>query len=466
MPASPLTILPSASPARWRRIAGNDWTGPLAVTLLAGLLRFWYLGSPRAVVFDETYYAKDAWSLLQYGYEGSWADDADTRLLAHPAHLALSRAPEFVAHPPAGKWLIALGEAAFGMNPFGWRFVPALLGTLSVLLLCRVARRLLGSTALGCLAGLLLTADGLHLVMSRTALLDIVLMFWVLAGFGCLLLARDANCARRAWWWRLAAGVCLGLACGTKWSGGYYLAAFTVLALVWERAAGRAALLGRAVQLNAAAAVAYLACWSGWLATRGGWDRQRAAFPLLGLWHYHQQIWNFGIHLTDPHRYQSDPAGWLLLTRPVSYYFRTVGPGTAGCRAAACNREVLALGTPLLWWSATAALGYLGYRALRHRDGRAGAVLCAVGAGYLPWFLYQGRTLFSFYSVVFVPYLCLALAVLVQDLLRRPSRLRIVATGLVLTAIATNFVYFLPLYTGHPIATTAWDARIWFDAWV
>ena len=39
------------------------------------------------------------------------------------------------------------------------------------------------STLLGCVAGLLLALDGLEFVMSRTALLDIFVMFWVLAAF-------------------------------------------------------------------------------------------------------------------------------------------------------------------------------------------------------------------------------------------------------------------------------------------
>ena len=58
-----------------------------------------------------------------------------------------------VVHPEVGKWMIALGERMFGMNPFGWRFMTALLGTLSVLMLCRIGRRMSRSTLLGCLAG-------------------------------------------------------------------------------------------------------------------------------------------------------------------------------------------------------------------------------------------------------------------------------------------------------------------------
>ena len=49
--------------------------------------------------------------------------------------------------------MIALGEWMFGVTPFGWRFMAALIGTLSVLILCRVARRMTGSTLLGCRPG-------------------------------------------------------------------------------------------------------------------------------------------------------------------------------------------------------------------------------------------------------------------------------------------------------------------------
>lgn len=46
-----------------------------------------------------------------------------------------------------------------------------------------------------------------------------------------------------------------------------------------------------------------------------------------------------------------------------------------------------AIGRPLLWWAACFALLYLLYRWGLRRDWRAGAVLCTVAAGYLPWFV-------------------------------------------------------------------------------
>ena len=177
------------------RVAG--WVGALAVTALAGFLRFWELGQPRVFIFDETYYAKDAYGLLQHGYEQDFVDKADERILRGNLDV-FSDTASYVVHPPLGKWIIAAGEQLFGMNPFGWRVAVAVLGTLSVLLLARLVRRMTGSTVLGTIAGFLLAIDGLHLVMSRTALLDLPLSFFLLAAFGALVLDREHGRRRAA----------------------------------------------------------------------------------------------------------------------------------------------------------------------------------------------------------------------------------------------------------------------------
>ncbi|MDN3027314.1 phospholipid carrier-dependent glycosyltransferase [Streptomyces sp. S.PB5] len=505
--------------ARW-----SGWGGPLLVALLAGLLRFWRLGSPRAVVFDETYYAKDAWSLLRLGYEGTWPDReiADPQILADPQVISLSDPGVFVAHPPTGKWVIALGEWMFGLEPFGWRFMTAVLGTLSVLMLCRTGRRLFRSTALGCLAGALMAVDGLHYVMSRTALLDLVVMFFVLAAFSCLLIDRDGARARLASAlpvdedgrvrpdgptgdragtgfrpWRLAAGVLLGLAASTKWNGLYFLAFFVVLTLLWDvgsrRVAGarrpwRAVLrkdLGWSVMsLVPVAVLTYLATWTGWFLSDDGYGRHWAdgrggtwswiPAPLRSLWHYEHGVYQFNVGLHTPHKYESNPWSWLVLGRPVLFHYESPKPGTDGCPATAadCSQAITALGTPLLWWSACCAVVYLLHRWALRRDWRSGAVLCAVGAGYLPWFLYQDRTVFSFYAVVFVPYLCLAVTMLLGALAGPPGagerrRVRgVVAAGVLVLLIAWNFIYFWPVYSGTTVPVDQWRSRMWLDTWI
>jgi dolichyl-phosphate-mannose--protein O-mannosyl transferase len=166
------------------------WVGPLLVTALAGVLRFWRLDQPHQLVFDETYYVKQAYTLLKVGYELRWPEGADAKFTDGAPDIYLNQA-DFPVHPPVGKWMIAVGEWLFGIDSsWGWRFSAAVVGTLSVLIVARVARRLLGSTLLGVVAGLLLAVDGHHLVHSRTSLLDIFLSFWLLAAFACLLVDR------------------------------------------------------------------------------------------------------------------------------------------------------------------------------------------------------------------------------------------------------------------------------------
>ncbi|MFF7790036.1 phospholipid carrier-dependent glycosyltransferase [Streptomyces sp. NPDC007991] len=512
-----------------RLVRWSGWIGPLLVALLAGVLRFWNLGNPKAVIFDETYYAKDAWALVHRGFEVNWDKNANDLVLSSGGHVTIPSDAAYVVHPPVGKYVIGLGELLFGFDPFGWRFMTALLGTLSVLLLCRIGRRLLRSTFLGCLAGALMAVDGLHFVMSRTALLDGVLMFFVLAAFGCLLIDRDrtrgklaaalpadadgrvrpdrhvAETARLGWRpWRWAAGLMLGLAFATKWNGLYILAAFCLMTVLWDvgsrRVAGArhpySAVLRRDTGLAflatvPVAIVTYLLSWTGWILSAtdgsGGYFRNWAATDgkggnwtflpdwLRSLWHYEHQVYEFHVGLSSPHTYQSNPWSWLVLGRPVSYFYESPAPGKDGCPADAgekCAREVLALGTPLLWWVACFAVLYVLWRWLLRRDWRAGAIACGIAAGYLPWFMYQERTIFFFYAIVFLPFLCLAVAMLLGAVIGPPRSTdtrRVVgatAAGVLVLLIAWNFIYFWPLYTGTAIPIDDWRARMWLDTWV
>ncbi|MFE4665130.1 dolichyl-phosphate-mannose--protein mannosyltransferase [Streptomyces sp. NPDC056716] len=512
-----------------RIVRWSGWGGPLLVTLFAGVLRFWDLGDPKKVIFDETYYAKDAWALVHRGFEVNWDKDVNDLILSSGGNVPIPTDAAYVVHPPVGKYVIGLGELIFGFDPFGWRFMTALLGTLSVLLICRIGRRLLRSTFLGCLAGALLAVDGLHFVMSRTALLDGVLMFFVVAAFGALVVDRDKARARLAAAlpvdadgrvrpdahiadtarlglrpWRWTAGLMLGLAIGTKWNGLYVLAAFGLMTVLWDvgsrkvagarhpyRAVAKYDLGLAFVALVPVAIVTYVASWIGWILSpsdgTGGYYRNWAATDgkesswswlpdwLRSLWHYESQVYDFHVHLQSPHTYESNPWSWLVLGRPVSYFYESPAPGTDGCPADAgekCAREVLALGTPMLWWVGIFALAYVLWRWFFRRDWRAGAIACAVAVGYLPWFLYQERTIFLFYAVVFIPFICLAVAMLLGALIGPPgsSDTRRVAgatgAGVLVLLIAWNFIYFWPIYTGQAIPIDDWRSRMWLDTWV
>jgi len=158
------------------------WLGPLLVTAFGAWLRFYRLAVPRAFVFDETYYAKDAWSILQHGVEWNYVTSSANSSLANDlilqghttglwAACSGSSCGEYVVQPEVGKELIAVGEWLFGLNSLGWRFSSAVFGSLAILLMCRIARRMTRSTLLGCVAGLLMALDGLEFVLSRTGIL-------------------------------------------------------------------------------------------------------------------------------------------------------------------------------------------------------------------------------------------------------------------------------------------------------
>ncbi|MGQ4432347.1 MULTISPECIES: dolichyl-phosphate-mannose--protein mannosyltransferase [unclassified Streptomyces] len=519
------------SPALVDRInRWSGWGGPLLVTLLAGAMRFYHLGSPKAVIFDETYYAKDAWALVHRGFEVNWDKNANDLILQHNGHVPIPTDAAYVVHPPVGKYVIGLGELVFGFNPFGWRFMTALLGTLAILLLCRIGRRLFRSTFLGCVAGVMMSLDGLAFVMARTSLLDGVLMFFVVAAFGCLLLDRDRARARLAAAlpvdadgrvrpdahiadtlflglrpWRWMAGLMLGLAIGTKWNGLYVAAAFFLLTLFWDVGTRKVAGATRPYlaalrydsfliifSMGALPVVVYLTSWIGWILSpangTGGYFRNWAATDGKGgfwshfmpdwvrsLWHYEHEVYEFNIGLHSPHTYMSNPWSWLVDGRPVSYFYESPSPGSAGCPANAgekCAREVLAIGTPLLWWAACFALLYVLWRWAFRRDWRAGAIACGVAAGYLPWFLYQDRTIFFFYSIVFLPFLCLAVAMLIGAVIGPPGSsdtrrvTGAVGAGVLVLLVTWNFIYFWPLYTGTAIPIDQWRSRMWLDTWV
>lgn len=489
------------------------WLGPGLVAGFAFGLRMWHLGSPRTLAFDETYYAKNAWSMLKVGYAQDFVDGANVRIATgHLGHLMISGQPTEVVHPEAGKWLIALGEAVFGLDAFGWRIAAVVFGSLTVLVLARLVRRLTGSTLIGCLAGLLLALDAAHFVLSRLALLDVFLTFWLVSAVACLVadhdwVGRRLDRYRPIRPWQVAAGLCLGLACGTKWSGVYVLAVFGLAVVAWEVLARRRAVrapwlrttlavgVPAFVTLVGLAFVVYLATWTGWLvhhdvyearfghgygddgpwgayldASSGPWDALRS------LWHYHLVIYDFhtGDYLAgQTHPYQSQAWGWLVLDRPVSVDVTADIPA-ARCGAASsssCIREVLILGNPALWWPAAAATLGAAVAWGRTRDWRWSVPVLGVLATWAPWLPITDRPIFSFYAVAALPFMIIALCLLVDATRRRATTPRGVygvwlGCGALLTAVVVAFWFFHPVLTGDLLPYDAWRDRMWFDRWI
>ncbi len=500
-------ILPASLGLPW-----VGWLATLLVAVVGGGLRFVRLGQPGGRIFDEIYYACDAQNLLRYGVEHATLGntDADQTIAAK---CIPTGSGAFIVHPPLGKWLIALGLRAFGTNEVGWRVAAAVAGTLTIVITVRVARRMTGSTLLGVLAGLLLSLDGLFFVQSRVAMLDVFLVLFTTAAFACLVADRDSVRRRlagtpddalagrgpRLWGrpWLFATGAMLGAALATKWSGLYSVAALGLLAFAWEVGARRTAgvrspvraTLTRSTLLLVAAllvlpAVLYTASWAGWFHSDLGYDRSWARdhpsgspVPdvLRSWWQYHREIYGFHSSLSTKHPYQSHPWGWLLLARPVSYYYPAgLVAGSAGCTAARCSSEVLAVGTPAIWWASIPMVIALLWMWLAKRDWRAAAVLVPFAFAILPWIRedLHNRTMFLFYALPAVPFMALGLTLVAGWALGGPGASRTrrtwgaVGVGAYLALVVVDFAYLYPVLAAQVLPYDDWYARMWLSSWI
>jgi dolichyl-phosphate-mannose--protein O-mannosyl transferase len=484
-------------------------TGFVSVMVIAALTRLWNLGYPSKLVFDETYYVKDALTLSIEGHERSWPKGADAAFQSGDVFGYLDNAA-FVVHPPLGKWLIACGMWLTGTDQAtGWRLSTAILGIATVALLMLVAFKLFRSVALSILAGFFLAVDGLAITLSRTALLDASLTFFLLLGFWFFLLDQEKSRVRitqaierssssilRFRPWLILSGIALGAASSIKWSGLYLLAGIGLYVVISEsllrRKSGEPNWLRQGVffqgpysfvSLVPSALATYLLTWMGWILGEGGYSRNWAIenpptgfFALLpdwmiSLWHYHEMIYRFHVNLTSEHAYQAHPLGWLVGLRPTAFFYESYPYGQNGCEIAqGCSSAITALGNPFIWISSTTALLYIIYRYARHRERVLGLVLLGTASLYLPWIALSERTVFSFYVVSFQPWLILGLVVVVQQLRRKlmtkSKKLANATTIGFVSLVFGAFLFFLPVNTGMYLPFELWQLRMWLPSWV
>lgn len=455
---------------------------PLLLVAVAGTLRFYRLDEPDRIYFDEVYYVEDARSLLARGVEDG-----------------------FAVHPPVGKWLIAAGMWVFGDSSFGWRAAPAAAGTLTVLMVYLAGLRLFRRRGVAALAALLLAVDGLAFTMSRIAMLDAILAFFVVAGFWLLLADRDRlwqgigpateadrdrPLPRRPHTRRWLAGVAFGLALATKWSALLAIGAAGVFVLASEyawrrrltgsmRVAWWRPLVSAAVTLVAVPAAIYVATYAGWFANVEDSrvadrlcedDGCRYSLPDLTRtwWDEQGEILRFHRELQAEHPYRASPLTWPTMSRPVAYYYEScpadrqadgtcvVDPGNAA--------EIVGMGNPALWWLTLLSYPLLIWFALRRRDWRAWTLVAFVGLQYLPW-LATARPAFLFYMTPAVPFMALALAYAAWRTAEQHELLRWVPATVAMLAVAA-FLFWYPVWSGLEIPRGAWQLRMWFSSWI
>ena len=390
------------------------------ILLVSTLLRFWNLGTPPQMMFDEIYYAKDAKAIV------------DNRVGTHGQYRWAAGDEVSWPHPEAGKMAIALGILLFGDRSFGWR-LPALVAGMGILAcVYPIARRVGLSPPWALLALLFAAADPLGITQSRIATLDIFIAVWTVVCILCALRYVQDGWRTR---WLVLCGVTGGLATATKWSGALALiAALLIIGFAWPlqvHAARRAAAgddedaaggevrprrspvpmtppfaeqvpaappegstLRRLAQvvlcLVLLPVAVYLLSYTQYFL---------AGHTISDFIELHRQMLYFNLHLHATHTYASVAPTWIVDYRPVWYYFQSHIK----------YYGVIAIGNPFLWWMATLSLFAAFIVGILRRSYALLLVAGIVVVLYVPWFA-ATRTSFLYYMTPVAPFLAILVA--------------------------------------------------------
>lgn len=494
------------------------WLGLAALFLLSLALRFWGLSRFNTLVFDEVYYAR-------YGND------------------YLTQTPYFDVHPPLGKYLIGLGIWLSRWIPFGqgvqttldgftlptfsYRWMNALVGSMVPLVAAGLAYQLSHRRSFALLAGVFTAVDGLLLVESRYALINIYLIFFGLLGQFLLLLALDRPIGRRVWL-LLLAGICFGASASVKWNGlGFLLGVYLVWCCVnarsfwnvWRsrpaqatatsRSSSRTATTQARSQLPSSSSyrtpvhnLAKLSFLSGcfYLAVVPAvtygllWLPHLHLNPSMGFLQLHQQILGYHRNLGSgaaEHPYCSAWYSWPWMGRPVGYYYQSTDAAAPDAATSAISEptiyDVHGMGNPILWWLSTLAIAclvavslYWITRQFRSNVSKRGDRLSRsqvtsvwianylvlnYAANFLPW-IGVGRCSFIYLYMAASIFSFLGLALLVDRSLQTADlQWRPLGIAVIVVVVAA-FLFWLPIYLGLPLSPDGFQMRMWFRSWI
>jgi Gpi18-like mannosyltransferase len=387
--------IPAQRIRREEYFAHFDWLRADTIALVAlvgaaAALRFWHLGHPAEIVFDEVHFVGQA---RHYIHGETFLDP----------------------HPPIAKLLIAAGILLFGDHAASWRLGNAVLGTAMVAVTYLLGRRMFRSRLAAALAAGLIAFDGFFIVDSRIGCIDIV--YLTLAAIAYLLLfrfigTRDFIQRRRL---LLVIGMVLGLCLGSKlYVPGitFLLVSAFLLFTLWRAGETVEALANRSMStrtwpmqfqwtagaaliLGSVSGVFYLASFLPHYAL-GWWG------GIADLLHYYKDvIWYENSVASATHPYASPWWSWPLMLRPVAYWQDFPAHGDVAL--------IWGAGNPLTWWAVVPAMMIAGVRAVE----RPNLVRIFIVAGFLAYYLIWipiGRILFLYHYLpsIYIGYLALA----------------------------------------------------------
>ena len=382
-------------------------------------------------------------------------------------------------HPPFGKIMMMWGIQLFGMTPFGWRFMGALVGVMMLPLMYLLAKQLTKSTKLAFIAMALMALDSMHFTQTRIATIDSYAVFWIMLMY--LFMIRYVQMdwgtvsLRRTLIPLGLCGVTMGFAWATKWIGFYASAGLAVL-YFWK-VASEIARAGEAVKARWKRAVwSCLFCVAFFviipvLTYYLSYTRQlhvdgvTSVFDMFSgeqvnkVVQLQQRIFNYHAGLGgDTHYYRSPWYQWPIIWWPMWYF-----SGTGYLPDAGMISSISCMGNPAVWWTGLIALIFvLAGAAWKRRAPKAWLiVLIGFASQFLPWVLVP-RSTFIYHYFASVPFIILCTVLMLDRLRRRSdSGFRVVTVALLAAALVL-FIMFYPLESGLPVARSYAMCLRWF----
>lgn len=331
VPNAELEAAPAPPPSLWQLYFAPILATIVALSFLSKLIRVDY---PANHVYDEVYYAFTTELLVQ-------GDPRVFDWLAKPPPAPF--AYEWT-HPPLAKSIIALGVAAFGPNPLGWRFSSLIFGSATILMSALIAWKLFERAEIALLTAAFLSVEGLLFVQSRVCMIDVHVLFFMLT---CLYFYLSWRREPDDLFCLAGAGLAMGAAAAAKWNSAVLI--LIIAPDLLYRWIIRPCLPSRlwiaifpAVFIALPAAV-YLSSYAQFFAMGYGFDH---------LIEHQREMWYYHSRLSASHAYSSDIWQWLLNLNPVWMWVERGADGSAGVIYNLGNHVILYGGLFALLWCA------------------------------------------------------------------------------------------------------------------
>ena len=371
--------------------------------------------------------------------------------------------PYEISHPPLGKLIIALGISIFGFNPFGWRFMGTLFGTLMLPVMYCFIKNLFGKRSAAVCGTLLLAFDFMHFTQTRIATIDSYGVFFILIMYWCfwryLTVPKDAP-FRKSVLPLFLSGLFFGIGTACKWIvmyGGAGLAVLWLLNVIFRlRDAvtnnrtkefwlwlAKTVLVCIPFFVLIPAAIYYLSYipygLASGLSMKTGMLWSRTYLDIF--WENQKFMFSYHSGLVSTHPYSSMWYQWILDARPILYYRSYSADGLA-------KSAISSFGNPAVWWGGLLAMLCMVHRLIARRDGKALFILLGYLAQLLPW-VFVTRIVFIYHYFPSTVFLILAISHVFSTVWERGSKGAVIAY----TAGAGGlFAAFYPSISGWPVS--------------